>query len=243
MGYPKTDRRVQVLVLYDADNGFSAEQVLREIARHPPGQTFIGVAGGPLVAQRLAAMAAGLSPSRAHLAEIRMVLSGPDAADDALVDMAIRRRARTEDPVRIIAFTHDKRLLARLHAIAELETPSPETPVQVDRPTTTPAPVQTPPVQKEPIGDAAFFSRFLRELRPKENTQKIKIDHPNFARCACYALALVGQSKKEKAIGYADAIARLKRAELVAKRTTKAPFNLNVAKMQDLQDIKESPSR
>jgi hypothetical protein len=116
---------MRTLLVYDADNGYAPEDVLR-ILSLTPGRHEVWVcgAGCHTAAGRLSVLARDIPRCAARHTDLRIVPPGENAADDVLVDGALRYWMRNpQDPLEIVAFTHDKGLIARLDAIAQVVMP------------------------------------------------------------------------------------------------------------------------
>ena len=227
------------LVLFDADNGFSENDVLHAVKALPAQDCIVCGAGNHTAANRLGALAAGLSKAGIRQADLRIVLSGEDAADDALVDFALQWRQRIEGPMHIQIFTHDKALIERLGRIAptQIGYSCNAQKAQAAGPQTQGA---TPAMEGVDLTDAEFFKRFLAALNVKNQSVKKTLHHAAFSKCVCDVLGLAGTGKAAKKSGYADAIARLKRAGIIAVNVKAAPFAVNLNMLRQVSEMTET---
>lgn len=224
------------LVLFDADNGFSENDVLHAVKALPAQDCIVCAAGAHGAAHRMGVLAVGLSKAGIRQADLRIVLSGEDAADDALVDFALQWRQRIEGPLCIQIFTHDKALIERLGRIASVQVGCSCNPQKA--PAAGPqAQGATPAIDGVNLTDAEFFKRFLAALNVKNQSVKKTLHHAAFSKCVCDVLGLAGAGKATKKSGYAYAIARLKQAGIIATNVKAAPF---AVKLNMLRQVGET---
>lgn len=202
---------MHTLLLYDADNGFAPENVVQALRALPPESFTVGAAGVHTAAARLGRLAQLLSKAGAIRADIRIVVAAKNAADDALVDFALQTRCRTEGAMQIMAFSHDKALLDRLHAVAPLShgqdiasTQEMSEPQKAD-------PLAQEELSLGDFGRATFLRNFLEEMRLPKGQKRgyVQPKRAEFCRCVCIAAGLEGQGKDVKKRAYAHALNHL----------------------------------
>lgn len=117
-----------VLIVFDADNAFAAEDVVRAAQVHRGSRLRVCIAGAPPAAKRVADTVVRLSAAGVtHSAiDARIVPAGGQIADDMMVDCALRLRAQSDGPMTIVLLSADKGLHRRLDVIAPTTVMAPE---------------------------------------------------------------------------------------------------------------------
>jgi hypothetical protein len=217
----------RIFVAYDADNGFSPKSVLHFLKAIGEAQrVWICAVGGPTAENRLRDLASSLLRYGVRHADLRMALPGPDAADDLLVDCAVQYRWRDpQRPMQIVAFTHDKRLIERLNAVADTVSPK-DSLAAIRRAQDVPS-AKRRGATDGPCEQDALKERFFAALLQHHNAKTKSTVHMGWAAfcyMVCASFGVAGRSKADKQVAYATALRWLEEERLGSRRTGEGDY-------------------